>query len=325
MKKINSQKVTYFASVTVIAILVAVSLQFTKAVGTWLPPSTVAPLSTVPLGTIGAPITIGSALLPSDQIKEGYLRVDGFISTGGDVLLDSDVVVGNKMDNTSFTAEQLMFADGSLQSTALEKNVPDTLCIAPDGTGLCADNFYMKGANKCCPFNSTVATLADTWYKIDAVSFSVSQNTSDTGSWSTPKDLWFQPVRNVSAVRVSGSSNDGGYCYAFWGTGHVETTRHATNRGKYNMDNKNYSGAVRTCGRGICSTTGSNCPTNPASFDNNGDVKICQAYTSAGGMGTAQKTGLNIPSGTSIHLKGSHTMGIKDDNVTCTLEVQYAP
>jgi hypothetical protein len=219
------------------------------------------------------------------------------------------------------------FADGSQQTTALVGNVPSSLCLAPTGTPLmCADNFYLKGPNICCPFNSTVAAVAGAWVPIDQVAISYAQNDPD-GNWATTQDKSFVSPKTVAAVRVAGYSNDGGYCYAYWGAGHLETVRHDSYAGYYNVDGSYHAGVISggydNDGAPLPDVSDP-CPTYPATFDNNGVAKICQINWSAGAMPTVTQAGLSIPTGTTIHLQGRHTIGDKTDAINCRLDVQYA-
>lgn len=348
MKTNNTKKIAYFASVTVVGLLVGVSLQFVRA---WIPPTPPAPGNNVE-----APLSTGT----QPQIKYGALQVTGFRNLGN-TQLDGNVTVNGSV--TANSDAGITFADGSVQTTALEKNVPASLCIAPNAaTGLCEDNFYIKGTNKCCPFNTEVSTLPGTWYPITEVGFYVTQADPDN-YWSAVTDKKFTAAKTVSAVKVYGSANDGGYCYAYWGTGHVETWRHDPSLGIYTGDNQVYpmqsplsggscaqysvdgdgyaycssynptyceAGAYPISNYYTCDSDG-NCSNGPGcekpcpeiSFSNDGVAKLCQINWNAGGMGANQKVGLDIPAGTEIHLQGAHTIGIKSDEISCQMEVQY--
>ncbi|NTW26825.1 MAG: hypothetical protein HGA36_00655 [Candidatus Moranbacteria bacterium] len=101
------KKITYWAGVSAIGIVVGFSLQFTKA---WTEPTAPAPG-----GNVGAPITTG--LL--DQVKNGGLAVSNgivtsFLGVNGNVTFSG---VGNGM----------VFPDGTKQTTAAAAQAGDNL------------------------------------------------------------------------------------------------------------------------------------------------------------------------------------------------------
>lgn len=305
MKKLFQKKYVSIASVVVLGITLGLVIQFARA---WAPPT-----ASAPGNNIGAPITTGNY----DQEKAGgTLTLRGVLSALGDIT--TDLISANIA-----SLNTIQFADGSEQITALEKSVPRSLCIAPDAaTGLCQDNFFMKGPSLCCPFNSKVATLPNTWYTISEVGFSAWQRDPDN-YWSNITQRAFTAPKTISAVRVTGYSDDGGYCYAYWGSGHLATQRHDGRQGIYNMDNSLHSDYTYSDEFGTY-TVPDSCPTYPATFDNNGNVQICQEVYNAGPLGTVQSTGLNISAGTIVFLQGRHAIGNGDDGIVCNLEVQYA-
>ena len=115
---------------------------------------------------------------------------------------------------------------------------------------------------------------------------------------------------NFSDVRVSGSSDDGGYCYAYWGTGHVARYRHPGQVGYYNVNGQLYIGL-----------SGGLCPTYPPAFDDQGNVEICQGNAGAGAFayGTGS-LGQGLAQGTVINVKARHVIGSGSDAIHCYLE-----
>lgn len=176
----------------------------------------------------------------------------------------------------------------------------------------------------------------------------------DLSNWATEKEATWVADTDIAGVRVSGDSDDGGYCYAYWGSGHIETYRHDPSTGYYNVDKQFYDGSAIVSGGGVagpydgdagCSAypgadaqydpytesmmcvypgtvTGYNtCPANPPVFTNDGTAKICQVNWNAGGFATRERLGVNISSGTTIHLKSNFADGPDNGHVNCKLEV----
>lgn len=95
--KIVSKKIAYWASVTILGIVVGVSLQFAKA---WSEPT-----ASAPAGNVGAPInTTGVA-----QVKNGPLGVSGVFSAY------SNLNVGGQIQTSG---SGIRFSDGSVQTRA---------------------------------------------------------------------------------------------------------------------------------------------------------------------------------------------------------------
>jgi hypothetical protein len=113
--KTNLQKISYWASVSVIGIIIGISLQFTKA---WTEPT-----ATAPGGNIGAPITTGNvpqtkgAQFIAQNHNSGY-----FGSVGWNSPSDPNADHWGFVTNGSIWAgEGLSVANGSINGTRLYK------------------------------------------------------------------------------------------------------------------------------------------------------------------------------------------------------------
>lgn len=161
------------------------------------------------------------------------------------------------------------------------------------------------------------------WQEVQKIEYQ--QNDPD-GSWATQQEVvWTVPAGinggTVTKVDVYGHSDDGGYCYAYWGgdnPGWVAEYRHQGVGGIYNVDNMSYDGDP------------SYCPVNPPSFNSSGNAQICQFGYNHGsfsfgknylGENKGDVSGAYIPSGTTIHLQARHTIGQASDIVHCYLAV----
>lgn len=161
-------------------------------------------------------------------------------------------------------------------------------------------------------------------------------------NWATLQEVSFTAPHAINKVRVRGYSDDGGYCYAYWGTGNIETYRHDGKHGYYNVDMQSYQGywahdmygANPECAIGAplqCDDSGNcycwvenNCPTYPPTFSNDGTAKICQIQYEAGSMADAIKDA-SIPEGAVVKLQGRHVDGPGSGQINCSFDIQYAP
>lgn len=232
-------------------------------------------------------------------------------------------VTGNIVASESVAASTFKFSDGSMQSTALETDVDTNLC-KPPVNDMCGNNYYMRGVNSCCPFNAQIADVGD-WQLIPSVTIAVSNDLGYT--WSAVYDNQFTipSGKKVTGVKVAGDADDGGYCYAYWGTGRVAAFVHGnTSVGTYNLDDNEYYGTYSEWQDGVgWVETSSTCPQNPAFFDNNGTVRICQSAGAKGSIGPKLLTGLNILENNVIHLKGQNVDGPHSGVINCQLYVKY--
>ncbi|EKD58645.1 MAG: hypothetical protein ACD_56C00078G0002 [uncultured bacterium] len=304
------------------------------------------------------------------SFADGYTCYDQFLmfvgrstlvqSSAKFVLGDSLTVINDGIFGKWFSASAtggvklaggngITFSDGSIQRTALHTSVDDSLCHPIDATNTqCKDGYYMKSPTRCCPFNANMAAATGTWFKIDSLHINFGQGLDQT--WATPQTKSFTAPKTVTAMRITGSSDDGGYCYAYWGSGHLLTSlqseAQAASSCVYNVDNfsypqysnaePNYATTPITCPSGyVLTITGGSeadgysyscvkaTPMPAWSIDNNGNIGICQTPWKAAGLPTVTNTSLAIPSGTAIVFKGSFVDGGGAGAVTCDLEVQY--
>lgn len=297
--KIISKKRAYWISVAIVGVIFGITLQFARA---WIAPGAPAPGA-----NIGAPITTSQA----DQTKAGGIMVG---SAG------HDLVIGN--------GGKICLNGSCISSWPTGSSSVSTTVINPGSS-------YTPGE----------------WFS-DKLKISYTQSDPD-GNWAKTQTTSFVAPHALEKLRLRGSSNDGGYCYVYWGTGHIAITRHAGSTGIYNVDGKYYPYTVsggsysptlvcgsgrngicnETCPRGgnlnvrqdICViSTVYNCPTPTPSFSDDGTAKLCEYNYDAGDMTTSEQA-VNIPEGTTVTLQGRHTIGDKEDNINCALDIQYAP
>lgn len=172
----------------------------------------------------------------------------------------------------------------------------------PSTSTTCSDSDLCTASDHCDGKGNCIGTLSSTWSRV--VSISYYQSEMSNGTWATEQHKVWNSDRKIKRLRIAGDSDDGGYCYAHWGSGHIEKYRHD---GKIGYDNVN-------------SQLSLNCPT--PSFDHNGNVSICQLAGNAGtlgyGIGEITQT---LNKGTTIHLRGRHVMGKETDHINCYLEI----
>lgn len=113
----------------------------------------------------------------------------------------------------------------------------------------------------------------------------------------------------IDSIRVDGSSDDGGYCYVYWNTGHIATGYHTGNNGAYNVNNSFY--------------TDGSCPESAPFFNNTGTARLCATATSNGSMDRVEQTGLNLPKGTAILIRANHNDDDGSGRVDCWVEVRF--
>lgn len=281
------------------------------------------PTGPAPAGSAYAPLTTSSGT----QKKDGNLQIGGSLDVG---------------DVANFSQNVYMKSGKSLYV--------DRICFGTLGSIDCINSFSGLGGG------SGSSYTPGEWFN-DKLTINYNQKDPD-GSWATVQETSFVAGHAINKVRIRGYSNDGGYCYAYWDTGHFQIYRHDPNVGIYNVDNQWYDGApiyepptytynsgsgyIPTCSKGtltsdvycdtttdgtICSpgclTGYNNCPSGGA-FSDNGQVKICQINWSAGTIPTGIKD-VNIPEGANVKLQGRHTIGSGDDGISCALDIQYAP
>ncbi|MCA9668701.1 MAG: hypothetical protein KC503_24075 [Myxococcales bacterium] len=179
------------------------------------------------------------------------------------------------------------------------------------GGGPCDDNDSCTSGDYCNQQGQCVGVAQSGWQR--KVSIDYQQNDPDN-NWAALQTASYTVDGKITDVRVTGSSDDGGYCYAYWGTGHIERYRHVGSVGFYNVNGQLYI----PIGGG-----GGLCPTNPPSFDNNGTVRICQGNADAGAFAYGNGTlGSGLAVGTQINVKARHVIGSGADAVHCYLEVR---
>lgn len=217
-------------------------------------------------------------------------------------------------DNDTCTA-------GKCAGTTKDCSLPPDQCHGPGscnaGTGAC--DYPVLGGSACndgdsctagdyCNAQGACVGVAQTgWQR--KITIDYQQNDPD-GKWATEQTGSYTVDGKITDVRVSGSSDDGGYCYAYWGTGHIARYTHPGSFGLYNVNGVYYTGLS-----GIC-------PTYPPSFDDQGTVKICQGTSGAGAFAYGQgNAGSALPMGTKIDVKARHAIGNGSDAIHCYLDV----
>jgi hypothetical protein len=144
------------------------------------------------------------------------------------------------------------------------------------------------------------------WQQLVAIDY---PQTATNYTWATEQHLSWTVDRAVKRIRVSGSVEGGGYCYAHWGTDHVARYRYSGSSGYYNVD-----GGFKM-----------SCPVYPPQFDDNGTVKICQIFNNQSGslgLGDGTATGLAIPKGSQVHVRARHLIPGQGGWIKCTMEIR---
>lgn len=186
----------------------------------------------------------------------------------------------------------------------------------------------INGAKDCSTPVGSSYTPGE-WFNNKLV-LSYSDN-DDHGWGGLPASPSFIAGHAINKMRIRGTSDDGGYCYAYWGTGHAETMRHDGAIGYYNVDGEYHQGVYEFVSfyggadsSNVSEIIDDTCPTYPPTFDNVGNAKICQINWSAGAMADFDGP-VNIPAGAQVFLQGRHTRGAGGDTVACNVDIQYAP
>lgn len=333
-----------------IAISVTVLTGVAFASGAWNPPVGNPPANNTP-----EPINVGS----TPQTKNGPLTINGILQT---------------------TSGGIKFPDGTVQTTAagaVAPTEPDapagpvvtgTCGVAGDKTAasqptvdLCASGSATEVANNGSTWswlcNGSGGGFADlcsapreTGWVTVANADKPAQDLANV--WGTEKVSAWTANGDIAGVRVSGSTDDGGYCYASWGSGNIATWRHDPSSGYYNLDNRYYSPSgtcLTNCGKDatplttgtgkdatIVTTGGkdgtpvyvrtysSGCPANPPIFTNDGVAKICQSNWNAGAFTLKSIVNLRgVNYGTAFKLKSNFVDGPSSGAVSCKMEVLY--
>lgn len=332
-----------------IAIAATVLTGVAFASGAWNPPVGNPPANNAP-----EPINVSA----TPQTKNGPLTINGILET---------------------TSGGIKFPDGTVQTTAAGAAAPETpagpvvngTCgVAGDKTAgsqptvdLCSSGTPTDVANNGATWSwicngsgggrtDLCSAPRETGWVAVATADKPAQDLGNV--WGTEKTTVWNANGDIYGVRVSGSTDDGGYCYASWGTGNIATWRHDPSSGYYNVNNKYYSqsGTCQTnCGKDavplttgtgknstiVMSGTGkdatpvyqqrtysSGCPANPPVFTNDGVAKICQSNWNAGAFTTKTISLRNIISyGTAIKLKSNFVDGPDSGAVSCKMEVLY--
>jgi len=115
----NLKKLAYWASVSVIGLVVGISLQMVRA--NW-----VVPTGPAPSGNIAAPVNTGGTLVTPPQRKTGSLAVDGaFFDVKNNLYVESgNVGIGTTTPSAKLEiggtagTDGIKFPDGTLQTTA---------------------------------------------------------------------------------------------------------------------------------------------------------------------------------------------------------------
>jgi hypothetical protein len=296
------KKSPYWVGIVVFGTIMGLSLQFTRA---WVEPKVGPPASNV-----GAPINTSSI----DQVKIG-----GF-GTLGDMTANDFYI--EKIDK--YVTELITTPT---ETIPLEIDVPDSFCynlppvtvgisgwsgaVSIGGGGNCMPGHYLKGnipsSSKCCPFNASLANTIGKWYQLSSINDPISGNVYSNNWDKIIEDTYVVEGKAATAIRISGSSyaDDGGYCYAYWGTGEIHSMRYDGTSGISSVDGVTYA----------------TCPFVPA-FDFNGTAKLCQQNQNNGNIAEVSKV-VNLPIGTVVTLQARHTFGKWDNYVRCNLEFQF--
>ncbi|KKU97791.1 MAG: hypothetical protein UY31_C0067G0001, partial [Candidatus Wolfebacteria bacterium GW2011_GWE1_48_7] len=267
--------------------------------------------------------------------------------------------IGELMTQTS-NCGNTRAVNGTLSDTSCDAPPAPAACVASVDTcysmvgGRCDDGYYLSGSTSCCSLDACKAYTAKKWIN-DKLAINYVQNDSDD-TWGITQKTSFTTKYAIDDIRVRGFSDDGGYCYVYWGTGHLATTRHDGTIGVYSVNNLYYDGrasisakdatplttgtgkdaSLVTTGTGASAsvvyapTTYNTCPTATPFFSNDGTARLCQLNYDAGAMMTkilsfSGRTGPGtIPAGTTVTLQGAHVIGNLGDSINCSLDIQYA-
>lgn len=158
-----------------------------------------------------------------------------------------------------------------------------------------------------------------TW--VNKVSIDYTQRDPDN-NWGTKQIVDFGITQsNVDGIRVRGGVDDGGYCYAFWGTGHVITV----NRGYFPSGDdgtRQGSDSEGSTGSALYGSAGSGCPDLAVNANDSGTIYGCFYNRGAGNFDTVELR-KPLPLGTIVHVRARHTIGPGSDSVRCYVDLYY--
>lgn len=200
------------------------------------------PTATPPSNNVATPINVSGTA----QTKTGALTI------GSDLVVNGRICLGTSCINAWPEATEVV--------TAPEEERIEGVCGASNGqvyattptTGLCATGTASAVSNAgttwswfCNGSGSGIdspcnATRETNWVTV-ATANKPRESKSDT--WAAEKTTNWTANGPIYGVRVSGNVDDGGYCYASWGTGNVATWRHDPATGVYNVDNSYHDGS----------------------------------------------------------------------------------
>lgn len=302
----------------------------------WTPPTQEPPANNTP-----APINVGPTAL---QTIDGALTVKGLIET--------TTALGG-----------IKFPDGTIQKTAaVTTNVGGEGCYPMAGNN-CLVGYYMSGIATCCPLDANKAFTPGVWF-LNKLAVSYPREQTYNNVWSPKKTDSFVAQYAINKIRIKGSADDGGYCYAYWGTGHAQTSRNTGASGLFTVDGKWYgapnagqwfSNTVNgACPQSLNPYPGSphftkipvcdnvdwegyctdpeqaygcgftRCPFGANTFDDTGNAKICATNYDSGNMTTIVED-VVIPAGATVTLQGRHANGWRHGYLSCALDFQYTP
>ncbi|HAL24347.1 MAG: hypothetical protein UY31_C0067G0004 [Candidatus Wolfebacteria bacterium GW2011_GWE1_48_7] len=308
------------------------------------------PLGLPPASNTPAPLNVGAA----SQTKTGALTIGSDLTVNGRVCLGgvclsawpdaaAPIPTGDLVNGVCGPAASRLFATAPNDELCVSGIASAVSTSGTTWSWLCNGS----GGGISSPCNATRET---NWVAV-ATANKPSQSTDEI--WATEKSVSWTSNGPIAGVRVSGGSDDGGYCYASWGSGNIATWRHDTSVGVYNVNNRYYDGSSiysnpiyvpstggYTCPRGelqlilatnpddsdhyLCFEGYNTCPTNPALFTNDGTAKICQNPWGAGGFATKTTPSiLNVLAETVFTLKSNFVDGPSAGAVNCTMEVLY--
>lgn len=196
-------------------------------------------------------------------------------------------------------------ADGSAEGGILPDIAVDKGSACPPGAP-CDDGELCTENDTCDSTGTCAGQVVEGWQDLVAIDYS---QTATSYTWATEQHLSWTVDRAVKRIRVTGSVEGGGYCYAHWGTGHVARYRDTGNLGFYNLDGGFKLG----------------CPSYPPQFDHNGTVKICQMPSSPSGtlgLGTGTATGLAIAKGSQVHVRARHLIPSQGGWIKCNMAIR---
>lgn len=238
----------------------------------------------------------------------------GLACNDGDLCTHSDVCLGD--GQCKGTAISCQNDPGTCGVKRVCDGTPSCKVTVPGVNVACDDGNKCTAGDKCDGGGKCIGTLLTGWQR--AATIERVQSDPD-GHWSQEQTKTWTVDRPITGLRVHGYSDDGGYCFAHWGDGHIAKYRHDGSFGLYNVDDRYYN--ICFSWQEGCDADLTPCPTYPPHFGNDGTVRVCQYTSDAGNLDLGTGSTNNPPAiGSTVTVKARHTIGKSIDQIKCYMD-----